>query len=86
MIIELLVNNGGILRPVTVHATQVIVKNDVGTPIYVAGKYGPENGQLASSVTDPDFNDTMKKLGIHMTVICDRLILPAANGPRILPG
>lgn len=82
MILDLLVVENGIIKPVTLAVTQVLVKNDVGTPICVAGSYGPRNTQILSVVSDQDFNDNLRKLGIAMTVICDTIHLPNAKGSR----
>ena len=62
--------------PLEVDATMVVCEDINGTPIMVAGHYGPDQAIRASHAMDNDFNDTLKKLGVHKTVICDRLALP----------
>lgn len=86
MIIEILINEGGILKPITVEATQVVVKTGNGNPVFVMGKYGPETGYTIAYVKDDDFNKTLRQLGITTTVRCDVLRLPAIPGSKLING
>lgn len=87
MIVQLLVADGGRLRPLTVHATQVLVCQDNGTPIAVAAEYGTDASQAVSKVGDADFNTTLKALGVPHEVVCDVLDLPKPPpGARLIAG
>ncbi len=74
-------------RPIVLEATLVMVELNDGTPIMVSGEYGPENTVRSSHAGDNDFNKTLEALGVHKTVICDTLQLPAPpSGARIISG
>ena len=72
--------------PLRINASQLLVRQNNGTPIMVAAEYGGDHrSQEVAKVGDPDFEYLLKKLGIHMTVIADELILPAApSGARLV--
>ena len=74
-------------EPLVLDASLVIIRHDNTTPIMVAGEYGPGDTIKCSYAGQPDFNDTLRKLGIHQTVICDELILPAPPpGAKLIRG
>lgn len=76
----------GRAEPVKLHANQVIVMQDNGTPIAVAGEYGPKGTQAVSRIGDTDFNATLNKLGLP-AVHYDDVVLPAPpSGARLLAG
>ncbi len=62
--------------PILLNATLVVCENNQGTPVMVAGDYGPEGTIRASHCKDEDFNDTLKKLGLTQVVLCDTIVLP----------
>lgn len=89
MIVELLIpGDGGTPQFVRVNASQVIVRNNVGTPIMaVAAEYGPERSQLVAHVGDDDFNDSLRKLGVHETTQLSIIEMPKpAPGARLVAG
>ena len=73
--------------PLVLEATLVICEHGNGTPFMAAGNFGPEGAERASHALDADFNDTLRKLGIDKTVICDKLQLPQPPpGAKIIRG
>ena len=77
MILEIIPEGGiGLTQPLVIHAGQVVIRQDNGTPICVAAHFGPERGYAVEKVGDPDFNRTLKAIGINETVICDRIQMP----------
>jgi len=62
--------------PLVIDAAMVICENAAGTPVMVAGHYGPEGTIRASHAKDEDFNETLRKLGVDMVVFCDTVRLP----------
>ena len=75
----------GRAAPVTVKASLVLVEHDNGTVVAVAAPYGVEDGVAFSHAEDPDFNDTLVKLGVDRMTVCDRLVLPPAPpGARLI--
>lgn len=78
------IGDGQVLR---MPVTQILVCQDNGTPLMVAGEYGPANSQLASMAGLADFNDVLRKLGIDRTVVVDTLKLTKPPvGARLLAG
>jgi hypothetical protein len=61
--------------PVRLSATMVVIRQDDGTAIGVAGLYGGM-GVLLSHAKSPDFNDTLRKLGLRERTECQELVLP----------
>lgn len=85
MIIELLPEVGQ--APIRLTVSQIVVRQDNGTPIYVAAHYGPDGAYAASSVGDADFNRMLRVLGVNMTVLVEKLMLPQAPaGARLIAG
>jgi hypothetical protein len=73
-----IIPGGGVGRgaPLRIPVTQVVVYQDNGTPIACAAEYGTENSQAVSMAGLPDFNRTLRALGVGMTVICDGIAMP----------
>lgn len=71
-----ILTNGVLGEPITIPASLVVVYSDDGTPIMVAGEYGPDGAVRASHALDKDFNSTLHALGINRTVLCDKVALP----------
>lgn len=69
---------GGIGRsaPIVFDADLVLVAHEDGTPILAAGLAGPDGSVQGSCAGNPDFNETLRKLGINRTVVCDRIEIP----------
>ena len=87
MLVEILPRGIGGGEPLVLEATLVIVRWPDGTPMCVAGAYGPDGVVRASHCKDKDFNETLRKLGIDRTVICDELVLPPPpTGARLIRG
>lgn len=61
MIVEIMDRVGG--QPIRLVASQVVVRNDDGTPLCVAGEYGPAGAVRASHAGDADFNRTLRAFG-----------------------
>lgn len=53
--------------PLTVSASQVVVRLPNGTPVSLAALFG--DGVMVSHCDDATFNDNLKKIGINETVI-----------------
>lgn len=102
MKIEILPDGVG-SEPIVIEGTLAIIRLDDTTPILVVGKkvkymrpdeiavaagdYGPDGTVRASHALDPDFNQTLRALGIDRMVVCDKLILPQPPpGARLLHG
>lgn len=88
MIVEILpaagLGRGEVLR---IPASQMIVRNDDGTPISLAAVYGPDNSIAVSKVGDDDFQTMLRNLGVMMTVNVQRLELPKPPpGARLVAG
>ena len=85
MIVEVILSDGiGRASPLVLHANQLVVRQDNGTPIGVFAHYGPE-GAYAASISAScthcgkgveDFNRMLRALGVHSTVVVDKLVLP----------
>lgn len=79
MIVELLPRGGlGHGKPVRMEASQVVVRQNNGTPVMIAADYGEVGNIVVASVAHnpEEFNRTLRQLGIGMTVIVDRLQMP----------
>jgi hypothetical protein len=88
MILEILLDDGtGLVRPVVVAATRVVVRQDNGTPIAVAAEYGPPGSQVVAKAGDPEFAAELRKVGVREPVACDLLELPKPPpGARLVAG
>tara|TARA_R110000824_G_C14729975_1_gene626171 strand:+ start:109 stop:339 length:231 start_codon:yes stop_codon:yes gene_type:complete len=58
--------------PLTVEASQVVIRLPNGTPVSVAALFGGTEALMVSHADDPDFNENLQKLGINQTVITDK--------------
>jgi hypothetical protein len=58
--------------PLTVDASQVVIRLDDGTPVSVAALFGGTEALMVSHADDPDFNQNLDKLGINQTVITEK--------------
>jgi len=83
MIIHILTNVSR--EPVVMHATQVVVFNNQGTPISAAAEYGPEGAQKVVRVGDSDFERFLKALGVGGDVRVDVVRDDVPSGARLLP-
>ena len=88
MIVELILSDGiGHSRPVRLSVSQILVRQDNGTPIMVAAEYGANRSQCCAKVGDKDFLSVLQALGINETVICDRIEMPPPPpGARLIAG
>ena len=81
MIVELLERVG--TPSLRLNAAQVVVLNDQGTPIMVAGSYGPVGAVCISKAGDDDFNRTLRTFGYRgRQTNVDKVSLP--KGPAII--
>jgi hypothetical protein len=77
MIVELILADGvGRSAPLRLEANQLIVRNEQGTPICVAAVFGIDRAIAVSKAGDHDFTQMLRQLGVHDTVIVDKLVLP----------
>tara|TARA_R110000751_G_scaffold62759_2_gene129711 strand:- start:2119 stop:2355 length:237 start_codon:yes stop_codon:yes gene_type:complete len=60
------------IPPLSVDASQVVIRLADGTPVSVAALFGGEESLLVSNAGDPDFNENLNKLGINETVITEK--------------
>ena len=58
--------------PLTVEASQVVIRLPDGTPVSVAALFGGTEALMVSHADEPDFNENLNKLGINQTVITDK--------------
>lgn len=88
MIVELIPASGiGCGQALRLAVSQVLIRQDNGTPICVAAEYGPEGAQAVSKAGDDDFNRILKTLGVDMLVRCDRIEMPQPPpGARLIAG
>lgn len=68
MFAEFIVVDGGKLRVLKLPVTQVVIRQDNGTPIAVAADYGLPGSQIVSKIGDDDFLTELSKLGINEPV------------------
>jgi len=61
MFVEILSKFGG--EPIRIEAAQLVVRNDSGTPVMVAGEYGPNSTIRVSHGADEDFNQSLRAFG-----------------------
>ena len=50
-------------RPVETNVTQIIIRDDFGNPLAVAGYFGPNGAYRVSRVGDDDFMETFQLFG-----------------------
>lgn len=58
--------------PLTVEASQIVIRLPDGTPVSVAALFGGTEALMVSHADDPDFNENLDKLGINQTVVTDK--------------
>jgi len=87
MIIDVINGIGG-AEPIRLDASQVVVYNDQGTPIMVAGEYGPKGAHCVAHVGDANFNQILQAFGVQRhEVIVDHIDrAPVPGGARLLAG
>lgn len=61
MIVEIVDRIGG--RPIRVNASQVLIRHEDGTPIGIAGEYGPSGNVRICHGMDRDFDQTLRAFG-----------------------
>jgi hypothetical protein len=74
--------------PIIAEVSQVVVEANDGTPVAViheVAKVGGRSMILAVRVGDPQFQETLRQLGLHQTVIVDRIGDHLASRPADLP-
>jgi hypothetical protein len=88
MIVEIIADTGiGRSKPIVINASQIVVRQDNGTPIYVCAHYGPANACAHSMVGMDDFDRYLKVLGINMTVVVSKIALSGPPcGAKLLTG
>lgn len=71
-------------QPLRLNVAQFILRNEAGTPVLVAGRFGPQGAIKVSVVSDPDFNSVLRAFGYHQhQVEAVELDLRAPAGERI---
>lgn len=76
MIVEILPKIGG--APLRLEASQVLVLNEQGTPVAIAGEYGPQGGIMAAHAGDQqDFNRALRTFGYGRHQIITERISPS---------
>ena len=68
-----IIPNGIGSEPIILDATQVVVRGGNGDPVQIAAEHGPEGVLLLSNVYDTDFNESLRAIGLDITVICKDL-------------
>jgi hypothetical protein len=88
MIVELIQRGGlGRSKPIVLDVTQIVVRQNNGTPIYVCAHYGPDDACAHSVAGMEDFNRYLRVLGIDMTVVVSTIQIPGPPpGAKLLTG
>ena len=83
MIIEL-ISEG---KPIRIQASQLVVFNDEGTPVAVAGLFGPGAIKTAH-VLDADFHQTLRAFGYgrHYVEVQEIQTAPVPGGAKLIAG
>jgi hypothetical protein len=85
MIVELMPAALGSGAPLRVEASQVVVYNSQGTPIMVAGEYGPSGAQKVAHAGDDDFQQTLKAFGVgRFEVVTEHISLAPVPAGAVL--
>lgn len=85
MRITLIPRIGG--APLVLDVNQFIVENEQGTPISVGAVYGPDGAAAVSCIGLDDFQRMLRVLGVHTTVVVDKLVMPKPQpGAKLLAG
>ena len=82
MIVQILTPTG----PVQLEASQVLVMNNEGTPVLIAGEFGPPGCQKVAKVGDSDFQRTLETFGYgrHDIVVEDVKLPAVPAGAKLL--
>jgi hypothetical protein len=80
MIVEIIDRIGR--QPIRLDASQVLVRNNAGTPIAIAGEYGPEGVIKTAHAQDDDFNQVLAAFGCNGRVVVKTLQLDHLGIPR----
>ena len=83
MIVELITEHG---EPITLLASQILIKNEDNTPLAVAANYGAPGLIKLSVVGDKDFSSVLKSLGYNAKVEIEYLKLDEFKGARLIAG
>jgi hypothetical protein len=90
VIVEILLADGlGKAAPLVLNASQVLVRQDNGTPIMIAAKFGPDGAEAVGSLGHDaeEFNRFLRACGVNMTCVVQRLRLPKPPpGARLVAG
>lgn len=90
MIVEIIPDGGiGRCAPLKIPAAQVVVRQDNGTPIFVAAKWGPDRADAYSTVGMKDFAQICRAIGLDITEVdVQTLRLPGGPpaGARLVAG
>ena len=68
-------------RPLKLPAAQIVVYNDAGTPIMIAGEYGPAGAIKVAHAQDADFNATLRGFGHGQIVVVAETVRTAPPPP-----
>lgn len=90
MFVEIIPAGGiGHVQPLRLEASQVVIRDSLGTAICVAMLYGAERSIAVAKADDEDFNNVLHNAGIRESVQVDTIRLPPAprgavliNGPN----
>lgn len=84
MIVELIPPLGG--SPIRVVTAQLVVMNNNGTPIAVAGEFGPDGAVKIATVSDSDFINTLRAFGYgqHRIVVSPLELGEPPAGSKLL--
>lgn len=84
MIVDLVPRVG--IPPVRMNASQIVVYNDEGTPIMVAGEFGPNGAHKVAHAGDSDFQQTLKAFGVgrHEVVVEEIDLGPVPAGVKLI--
>jgi hypothetical protein len=74
-------------QPIRLQVSQLIVFNDEGTPVAVAGLFGP-GAIKAAHVLDADFQQTLKTFGYgrHQVEVQEIQAAPVPGGAKLITG
>jgi hypothetical protein len=68
--------------PARVHATRLLVRDELGTPIAALVQLRPDHVRIVTA-SDPDFNQHLAELGLLDTVLVTRHELDRLRPPRL---
>lgn len=96
MIVEIILADGvGKAAPLVLECNQIVIRQDNGTPIGVFAHYGQDGSYAASMAATcthcgrgvEDFNRMLRALGVHATVVVDKLEMPKPPpGAKLIAG